>query len=495
MIRGKQLRVWIRVRWLLRKVALVAAGVLLSVLVFRGYLAITGEPLEPWHTYRPQEMSRRQLAAADWQAYLDHEEKLMESVRENVGLRVGAGDNALACRYHPESPLNPDKFEQNWNRSYVMLPDGEPLGSVVLLHGLTDAPYSMRHVAAHYRDRGFAAVGIRLPGHGTVPAGLIGIDWKVWDEATKLAVREATRLAGVGKPLHLVGFSNGGALAMKYALDAITDENLARPSQLILFSPMIGVTEMARFAGVAGWPAVFPGFARAAWLGIMPEFNPFKYNSFPVNGARQSSLVTRSLQPRLAKYAREGRMAEMPPVLTFQSVVDFTTSTRAVIQSLYAHLPANGSELVLFDINRNVKFGPLMRTAADVVLSRVLPEAPRDYAVSLVTNVSQTTNEVAESFVSAGGAVEVRRELGLSFPVGVFSLSHVAVPFPLDDSLYGLQPKGEPEFGVHLGAIAPRGERGTLIIALDALVRMSCNPFHSFAMEKIDAAIPAQSAE
>ena len=58
----------------------------------------------------------------------------------------------------------------------------------------------------------------------------------------------------------------------------------------------------------------------------------------------------------------------MPPILTFQSVIDFTVSTRAIITALYAHLPANGSELVLFDINRTVKFGPLLRSASETVL-------------------------------------------------------------------------------------------------------------------------------
>ena len=37
-------------------------------------------------------------------------------------------------------------------------------------------------------------------------------------------------------------------------------------------------------------------FASAAWLDTMPEFNPFKYNSFPVNGARQSYRLTDALQ-------------------------------------------------------------------------------------------------------------------------------------------------------------------------------------------------------
>ena len=49
-------------------------------------------------------------------------------------------------------------------------PTGRRSARSVLLHGLTDSPYSLRHIARRYRDRGFVAVAIRLPGHGTVPA-------------------------------------------------------------------------------------------------------------------------------------------------------------------------------------------------------------------------------------------------------------------------------------------------------------------------------------
>jgi len=146
--------------------------------------------------------------------------------------------------------------------------------------------------------------------------------------------------------LHVVGFSNGGALALKYALDALENDQLARPDRIVLISPMIGITSFARFAGLAAIAALLPAFAKAAWLGIVPEFNPFKYNSFPVNGARQSHRLTASLQDGIARAAREGRLDRLPPVLTFQSVVDFTASTPAILSALYAHLPANGSELV-----------------------------------------------------------------------------------------------------------------------------------------------------
>jgi len=85
-----------------------------------------------------------------------------------------------------------------------------PKGVVVLLHGLTDSPFSLRHVATLYRDRGFAVVAIRMPGHGTVPAGLTHVPWEDWSAATELAVREARRRVPAPVPLPGVGLLNGG---------------------------------------------------------------------------------------------------------------------------------------------------------------------------------------------------------------------------------------------------------------------------------------------
>lgn len=321
----------------------------------------------------PPDLKADEIAKLDWQGYLEAEKKLFEDVRKNVTDKLEPEERTAQNRYFEGSPIYPPKFAQDWNRSYVLNPDGPPAGAVVLLHGLTDTPYSLRHVARAYRARGWVAIGIRLPGHGTVPAGLAKVDWEDWSEATRLAVREARRRAPQG-PLHLVGFSNGGALAMKYALEALSDKVLARPDRLVLISPMIGITAFARFAGFFGWPAVFPAFANAAWLSVVPEFNPFKYNSFPINGARQSSLLTRVLQDEIADAARTGRIKALAPVLTFQSVADFTVSTRAIVTALYANLPANGSELVLFDVNRHAKLTPLLRSRHEGMLDRLLPD-------------------------------------------------------------------------------------------------------------------------
>jgi len=473
------------IRWSKRAAAGVAIA-LVAILGVRAWDSLSGPPLEPWHTFVPTELSADETARTDWKGYLAAEQAAFDEVRREVSGKLAPRARVASNRYFDGSPLDPARFSTDWNRSFVLEPDGAPSGAVVLLHGLTDSPYSMRGVARRYRDRGYVAVAIRLPGHGTVPAGLTDVDWRAWSQATRLAVREARRRVPAPAPLHVVGYSNGGALAMKYALDALDDGSLPRPDRIVLISPMIGVTSMARFAGVVGWPALVPSFARAAWLGIVPEFNPFKYNSFPVNAARQSSLVARRLQEQVLDQGRDGKLARLPPILTFQSVVDFTVSTQAVVSALYDHLPANGSELVLFDLNRHAVFGPFLREAAEGKLDRLLPAAPRTWRASIVTNASPDVFDVVERVVEAGSRDERTRMLPLAYPRDVFSLSHIALPFPIDDPLYGLTPDPAESFGVRLGALAPRGERGTLIVGNDLLTRMSSNPFFDYLLARLD---------
>jgi alpha-beta hydrolase superfamily lysophospholipase len=455
----------------------------------RVYVAQRGPPLARWHTFVPHELKARALDGADWNQYLVQEAKIFDDVRTEVTEKLGPDERLPLNRYFEGSAVYPAHFIQDFNRSYILEPKGTPVGAVVLLHGLTDSPYSQRHIARFYRDHGFVAIVIRLPGHGTVPAGLIDAEWEDWSAATRLAVREARRRIGPSAPLHLVGFSNGGALAIKYSLDSIADPQLSRPDRIILISPMIGITRFARFAGIASLPALFPAFAEAAWLSIVPEFNPFKYNSFPVNGAVQSYRLTQALQRQITLYGRTGQLAALPPIMTFQSVMDYTVSTSAIITALYSHLPPNGSELVLYDVNRTVKFGALLRPSADTALGRLLPNKARNYRTTIITNADVPSGEEVERSIAAGDVTETDRPLGIAYPDGLYSLSHVALPFPMNDSLYGLTPDPTEDFGLHLGSLAPRGERDVLIASLDSLLRASSNPFFPYMIERIGEGI------
>ena len=201
------------------------------------------------------------------------------------------------------------------------------------------------------------------------------------------------------------------------------------------------------------------------------------------------------MQEQILRLARAGQLVNLPPILTFQSVIDFTVSTRAIISSLYVHLPTNGSELVLFDVNRDAKLGPLLRSASDAVLTRLLPAPPRRFRTTIIANAAAGSSEVVARIIEAGVDTEQEQPLGLAFPPGVFSLSHVALPFPLSDSLYGLEPDPKDDFGIRLGTIAARGEVGALIVSLDTLLRMSSNPFFPFLLGRIEDGIGAGAPE
>lgn len=479
-------------RWTIR-IILLAVVILVTLLAIRIYDTQRGPKLELWHTYVPDDMHADEIDKADWNDYVKAENQLFSEVKANVTDKLEPRTQTASNRYYSGSAIYPPHFSTDWNRSYILHPKGTPKGAVVLLHGLTDTPYSLRHIAETYSQHGYVAIGIRLPAHGTVPGALTDVKWQDWLAATRLAVRKARILSGTDRPLHIVGFSNGGALAMKYTLDALDNPKLAKPDRVILISPMIGVTSFARFAGVAGWPAIFPAFAKSAWLGIVPEFNPFKYNSFPVNGGRQSYLLTAALQQQIARDARNNRLEQLPPILTFQSLMDSTVSTRAVVTALYNHLPKNGSEVVLFDLNHAANIGLLLRTSSYTALTRLLPPPPRNYSVTIITNVSPGSDETIAITTLAGQVNETARATGLVYPPDIFSLSHVALPFPMSDSLYGRYPDNPDQYGASLGTITARGERSVLTVGMDSLMRISSNPFYSFMLQRIEDKIESSN--
>ena len=57
---------------------------------------------------------------------------------------------------------------------------------------------------------------------------------------------------------------------------------------------------------------------------MQPEYDPYKYNSFAVNAGYQAYQATVEIQSQLNRLEKQGRLAEIPPILAFQSAVDAT---------------------------------------------------------------------------------------------------------------------------------------------------------------------------
>ena len=82
------------------------------------------------------------------------------------------------------------------------------------------------------------------------------------------------------------------------------------------------------------------------------------------------------------------------------------------------------------------------------------------------------------------------KPLGLSWPADVYSLSHVALPFPPDDPLFGIDPALAGTSGFHLGLLAPRGEKSILVVPEEVLMRISSNPFFPYVESRVRETIP-----
>lgn len=462
--------------------------VLATVILTRAFDARDMPDLRPWHRIRLS----HELTAADmgpaftWSDYQRRENALFAELRG----KLAASDNSGGYRYQRGGALDPQSMPVNWNRSFELVPK-QIRGGVLLIHGMTDSPYSMRNLARLFEQHGYYALVLRMPGHGTIPAGLTRVQWQDWLAAVRVGARQVRARAGGRQPFFIVGYSSGGALALKYALDAATDENLPRPDRLVLLSPMIGVSRLAGMSRLLGLLADVPYFEKSAWLDVQPEYNPFKYNSFPVNGGVQSYRLTSAVQAQILEMKSAGTLARLPPILSFQSVIDSTVDTGAVVHALYDQLPANGSELVLFDINRDSTLAPLVSRATSGYIGTLLSGDRRDYRLTAIGNTRPDTLAVSERSIAAGERQVRSRPLALAFPPTVYSLSHLALPFPIDDPLFGLQPRQDEDFGIRLGTVALHGERNALNVGMEQLMRLNCNPFYPYLGARVEQWIDA----
>lgn len=473
---------------LVRRLLTIAALIVLAIWGVRAYQATQGPALRPWHTIVPAELDADEIASGNWNAYVAAESRMFEQFQRRVREKMEPGDRTALNRYHDASFVSPAAFGRDWNRSFVLEPAAAPTGVVVLLHGLTDSPYSVHHLAELYRGKGFVAIAPRLPGHGTLPAGLTREGRKEWKAAVQMSLTEAARRAEGRLPVHLVGYSNGGALAVLHVMERIAAGAPPQADRVVLLSPMIEVSSFARYSGLAGLPAMFGRFAKSAWLDLLPEYNPFKYNSFTVRAARESYMVTAELHDAIEAVAAQGRMQRVPPILGFQSVVDDTVGARGVMTLLFDRLAANGSELVLFDINRRRELEPMLSASAAEWTRNLLQAPPRRYTLTVVGAASEADEAaVARSRMPGAGPIQTQA-LGMDYPRGVYSLSHIALPFPDDDALYGNRPSGKRV--LQLGAIAVRGERNTLAVSQDSLNRLSHNPFYDYMAQRIATTAP-----
>lgn len=200
--------------------------------------------------------------------------------------------------------------------------DGGPTG-VLLCHGFTGSPQSLRPWAEYLADAGLTVSLPRLPGHGTTWQEMARTRWEDWFAEVNRAFDE---LQAHCAEIFVMGLSMGGCLALRLAElrgDAVRGLVLVNPSltadNRLLFS-IIGVVKLfvPAVKGIAS-DIKKPGAAEAG------------YDRTPVKAAASLPGLWRTTQQHLSDVTQ--------PVLVYHSTTDHVVGPASVAKLTQA-LPA-----------------------------------------------------------------------------------------------------------------------------------------------------------
>jgi esterase/lipase len=149
----------------------------------RDYHTITPTQLASWH-YEDEQLD------------LAYEQQLYSTEREEGINQIETAD------------ANPSPF---------LLQPKKPNGfGILLVHGLLASPAELREYGHFLTQQGYTVLGVRIKGHGTSPYALRDLSYEQWFES----IQKGFNILKVHcAKLFLIGFSTGGALALKMAAE------------------------------------------------------------------------------------------------------------------------------------------------------------------------------------------------------------------------------------------------------------------------------------
>ena len=152
----------IRRNWLKRAIRILLrtslAGFIafLTILLVRAFDTRGLPDLQVWHKVKlSNEFDRRKYRREiTFEQYRDIEDRLFAELDKKVFSETGSAEQDKYNRYTRSSLSCSDRFTQNWNRSFELVPERIE-GGVLLIHGLTDSPYSMKTLADIFYEANF----------------------------------------------------------------------------------------------------------------------------------------------------------------------------------------------------------------------------------------------------------------------------------------------------------------------------------------------------
>ena len=196
---------------------------------------------------------------------------------------------------------------------------------ILLIHGFTGSPSSMRPWAEFMHQQGYTVRVPRLPGHGTKPEDLNEVKWQEWPRKIESELRELQKSCS---KIFVFGLSMGGGLTLY-----TTQNHQEKLAGIVLVNPMIHI------------PFVTPTFAK-----IVSKFTKMRsavgndikrknvteyaYDANPIVGIYELTKMLKVTRANLAKINI--------PTLLFHSTEDHV-------------LPVSNTEIILNGISSKDK--------------------------------------------------------------------------------------------------------------------------------------------
>ncbi len=190
---------------------------------------------------------------------------------------------------------------------------GKEQVGVLLCHGFTGSPRSLRAWADQLLAAGFRVSLPRLPGHGTSWQDLNRTQWTDWYAVVD---REFAILSAECRQVFVAGLSMGGGLALRLA-----EQHHDKIAGLVLVNPAIMLSDK-RLLVLPVLRRLMPSLAGIASDIAKPQVDEGGYSRTPLNALASQTLLWRDIRKNLAGVDQ--------PLLIFRSLVDHVVDPSSV---------------------------------------------------------------------------------------------------------------------------------------------------------------------
>jgi esterase/lipase len=238
--------------------------------------------------------------------------------------------------------------------------------AILLIHGLTDSPFSFHDLSQFFYQQGFTVRTLLLPGHATAPSALLHVDYGEWQQATIFAIEQTLNDY---QQVYLGGLSTGGALIFNYLMQQKSvDEKI---KGLFMWSPASKAKN--DFAWLAKYIDIIPF---VDWIDLDADIDFAKYESFSYNAAAQADTLMSLV---VNDEALASRQMHDIPLFVVASEHDQTIDTEHTLQLVQEWQLASPQKQmkksVLIYYGDNNKLPTKLVDVMDVIVPECSPES------------------------------------------------------------------------------------------------------------------------